>query len=66
VRIGTPSGITGLIDEIQGPSFAATVGSILYGVGVFKSNSMLSFDKGRGNMSLGFTKVVDKLKSFLP
>ena len=31
VRIGIPVGVTGLIDEILDPQFAATVGLILYG-----------------------------------
>lgn len=31
-RIGTPKGVTGLIDEVNNPSFAASVGLILYGV----------------------------------
>src|SRR3990167_3481135 len=37
VRIGYPKGVTGLIDEIQGPAFAATVGAVLYGSGYVKS-----------------------------
>lgn len=31
VRVGIPGGVTGLIDEILDPQFAATVGLILYG-----------------------------------
>ena len=30
VRVGFPKGITGLIDEIEGPAYSACVGSILY------------------------------------
>ena len=30
VRIAQPTGVTGLIDEIKGPDYAASVGSILY------------------------------------
>ena len=50
VRIGKPKGVTGLIDEIEGPSFSSTVGAILHGVNISKTKSVLSFDKSRGNM----------------
>jgi len=66
VRIGFPKGVTGLIDEIQGPDFSATVGCVLYGVSKMKSGSLLSFDTSRGKLSISFSKIVEKLKSFLP
>lgn len=66
VRIGYPKGVTGLIDEIQGPAFSATVGAILYGVNITKNSSVLSFDKNRGKMTSKLSKLFEKLKSFLP
>ncbi|MFA6981932.1 MAG: cell division protein FtsA [Patescibacteria group bacterium] len=66
VRLGRPTGVTGLIDEIQGPEFAATVGAILYGTNMVRSNSLLSFSKGQGKINSGFSKLFGKLKSFLP
>jgi cell division ATPase FtsA len=66
VRIGRPAGVTGLIDEIQGPEFAATVGAILYGANMLKSTSLLSFSKGHGKINTGFSKLIEKFKSFLP
>jgi len=66
VRIGYPKGVTGLIDEIEGPAFAASVGEIVYGTKLLKSGSMLSFDATRGKISSAFSKVFDKFKSFLP
>ena len=66
VRVGFPRGVTGLIDEIQGPAYSATVGAVLYGVGKMKSNTMLNFDTGRGKMNSVFSKIIEKLKSFLP
>lgn len=66
VRIGFPKGVTGLIDEIQGPSSAVGVGSILYGTHFVKSSSLLSFSPDRGNMRKNFTKILDRFKSFLP
>ncbi len=66
VRLGTPSGVTGLTDEIQGPSFSATVGAVLYGVQQERSNSLLYLEGRRGNMKRGATSLLDRLKSFLP
>lgn len=66
VRIGAPKGVTGLIEEIQSPAYAATMGAVLYGVQELKSGSLLSSDKNKGNISLGFLKLLDKVKSFLP
>ena len=66
VRIGSPGGVTGLIDEIQGPQSAATVGTVLYGVGMYRAGSLLSFDKSRGNISSKFGSFLNKLKNFLP
>jgi cell division protein FtsA len=66
VRIGTPKGVTGLIDEIQGPAFSATVGAIMYGSNLMRAGSMLSFDRGQSKMNLKISKLFDKLKSFLP
>jgi cell division protein FtsA len=66
VRIGYPKGVTGLIDEIQGPAFAATVGSVLYGVNFIRSGSVLPFDKSQGKISVNFSKLFEKFRSFLP
>ncbi len=66
VRVGKPTGVTGLIDEIQGTCFSASVGTILYGANMMKSDSLLSFDKGRGKITVGFKKLLEKLKSFMP
>ncbi len=66
VRLGIPRGVTGLIDEIQGPSSSAGVGAVLYGVKLFRGSQLLSFDDKRGNMNKSFFKIFGKLKSFLP
>jgi cell division protein FtsA len=66
VRLGTPSGVTGLLDEIQGPSFSGTVGTVLYGVSVDRSNSILYSDRGHGNISKSISGFFEKIKSFLP
>jgi cell division protein FtsA len=66
VRIGIPRGVTGLIDEIQGPASAVSVGTILYGLNSSKSGKLLSFEKDRGNIKKNFSKIIDKIKTFLP
>jgi len=66
VRVGKPSGVTGLIDEIQGPQSAATVGAVLYGAQLHKSGSVLSLEKNRGNISSKISTILSKLKNFLP
>ncbi len=66
VRIGTPSGVTGLLDEIQSPAFSATVGSILYGVNMSRSSSILYSGKSQGNIGKNIFGLFDKIKSFLP
>lgn len=72
VRIGTPNNITGLIDEIIHPSYAAASGLILYGA---KSGivSKEKFNLGKLSKYVDAVpvqgvvkKVVDLVKSFLP
>jgi len=66
VRLGVPSGVTGLIDEISGPAFSGTIGSVLYGVDLMKSNSLLSLDKSQGKINKSLHDFFEKVKSFLP
>jgi len=78
-RIGVPTGLTGLIDEIKGPQFATIVGLVKYGLDNNESNMQFeanfsplsgigAFGKMTqklplGNLSKKFTAL---LKSFLP
>lgn len=66
VRTGRPTGVTGLIDEIQGPRSAATVGAVLYGTALYRSDSVLSTGKRSGNISMRVSSLFSKIKSFLP
>lgn len=66
VRIGTPKGVTGLIDEIKGPDSSSGVGAILYGSKLYRGGNLLSFDDKRGSIKTGLSKLFGKLKSFLP
>lgn len=66
VRIGSPKGVTGLIDDIQGPDSAAAIGAVLYGVDLFKTGNRLSFDEQKGNIGKNILGFFKKLKLFLP
>jgi len=63
VRVGSPRGVTGLIDEITGPAYSAGIGSLLYG-------QSLDFSReSQGVRSRGISiinKALEWVKSFLP
>lgn len=71
-RIGYPTGLSGLVEEIQSPPFATAVGLILYASKTASSTSRLTPLEGvtrivhklpgRGSI----TKAIDFIKSFLP
>ena len=70
VRLGQPSGLKGIIDEVQDSAFAAVIGLIIYGIGV-ESSSSLPF--GFNMPRLKFLpsgkwgkKLFDLIKSFIP
>lgn len=70
MRLGRPTGVTGLIDELINPQYATTVGLILNG----RSNIMRGERSGKDfnqllkNFSIGqqVNKVKDLLKQFIP
>lgn len=65
VRVGIPGGVTGLIDEILDPQFAATVGLILHGSrqsGKVKESSIGDFGSLFKGVSINVS--IDKLKNF--
>ncbi|MBI2028519.1 MAG: cell division protein FtsA [Candidatus Levybacteria bacterium] len=68
VRIGIPTNIKGLIDEIQDPSFAAVVGLASFGSTLDEKKSLLPF--GMNLPNFGFNKIFSRIwgfiKSFLP
>lgn len=66
VRIGVPRGVTGLIDDIQGPDSSAAIGAVLYGVNLYRNGTRLSFDEQKGNIGKSVFNIFKKLKSFLP
>jgi len=51
IRIGTPRGVTGLIDDIQTPDFAVATGLLLYGAST----------EGKPSVSFSFKQIGKKL-----
>jgi cell division protein FtsA len=72
VRIGYPTGLTGLVDEIKSPAYATGWGLIMYGLknakGIKPSSSIKSMGKLVGKIPLkgAWDKTVKLIKSFLP
>ncbi len=67
VRIGTPRGVGGLIDDIESPAFATVVGLILHGVKQGVAPSQGGSGKKLKLPSLGIAnKVIDAIKNLLP
>jgi len=72
VRIGIPGNVTGLIDEILSPSYATSIGLLLYGLKsetrgerkIFLSSLGRLIDKIPVKTAAG--RVIDLIKSFLP
>lgn len=65
VRIGIPQGVTGLVDEVNYPSYAASVGLIIYGSS-FKQEDVRLPLVGRVEVKNIFNKGVSFFKSLLP
>lgn len=71
VRIGIPGKISGLIDEIVSPAFATSVGLLLYGIKMGKTENtggLSAWTRFGGKIQVkGIAgKVIDLIKSFLP
>ncbi|MFH0773058.1 MAG: cell division protein FtsA [bacterium] len=65
VRVGIPGGVTGLIDEILDPQFAATVGLILHGQKQANKTKNASFgDFGSLFKGISVNGQMGKLKNF--
>lgn len=70
-RVGSPAGLSGLVEEIGSPAYAATVGLILYGAGKkneYGGSKKSVFDQLTKKLPLkGFLdKAFEFVKSFLP
>ncbi|MDP2649929.1 MAG: cell division protein FtsA [bacterium] len=70
VRIGFPTGMKGIIDEIQDPAFSTAIGLTIYGSKI-ESSQVLPFGFSMPNVPfLRFgkfsNKIIDFIKSFIP
>jgi cell division protein FtsA len=67
VRVADPKGVSGLIDEISSPSYAASVGILLYGNKVSGVAGKTGFTLSRGGTALSAVrKLFSWIRSFLP
>ncbi|NTV31296.1 cell division protein FtsA [candidate division WWE3 bacterium] len=69
VRIAEPTGVSGLIDEVNGPAFAASIGGIIYAAknSVGGVRSMVpKFKLPLGSVKSAFDRVVHIFKGFMP
>lgn len=70
IRLGIPEGITGLVDEVVDPQYAATVGLILYGrrLKMGEGDGFKNFNRILKDFSLGASmrKLKDFIKQFIP
>ena len=68
VRIGTPSGVSGLVDEILSPPFATSVGLVVYGAKSHQGeHTKVSFPRlGTVQFKGLLSRGVDLVKSLLP
>ncbi len=70
LRVGIPSNVTGLLDEIIDPQYATTVGLILKGRKniINQETGVIKFGKVLKSFSIGnsLTKIKDMIKQFIP
>lgn len=73
VRIGLPTNVKGIIDEVQHPAFATSIGLIMYGSrnSTVKESSFGNFGfslprGGSGGTGKIVNKIVNLIKSFIP
>jgi cell division protein FtsA len=67
-RVARPSGVTGLIDEISSPAYAASIGLLLYGIRAesYKTGGLNLPSIGSFRMKGSANKFLAWIKSFIP
>lgn len=70
VRVGLPTNMKGIIDEIQNPAYATVVGLSMYGAKTEKVKSSMPFGFSLPKLGGGgggiFKRIIDIIKSFIP
>lgn len=65
VRLGYPTGATGLIEEVRGPAYAASIGLVLYGVKNAAAGGGIS-RMAKGKVGDVVKKITGFIKSLMP
>lgn len=70
VRVGTPSDLKGIVDEVQNPAYASVVGLLMYGAKNDTSRASggfgFSMPKVSGGSNDFMKKAIELIKSFIP
>lgn len=67
VRVGIPTGVGGLVDDVLTPSFATSVGLLVYGAKQMPEENLTRITKKIKLPSVGiFGKVISSIKDLLP
>lgn len=66
VRVGYPSGASGLVEEISSPAYAASLGLLLFGKDLTAKGGRSLSRLAKGRMSKLFGKITGLVESFLP
>ncbi len=66
VRVGYPTRLSGIVDQIQSPSYSTTVGVLMIMADAMRYDSSRFMERKSGNISGIGSRVVSLFKSFLP
>ncbi len=70
VRVGTPSDLKGIVDEVQNPAYASVVGLLMYGAkndtSKLSGGFGFSMPKVPGGSNQLMKKIIELIKSFIP
>ncbi len=67
VRVGSPKGIGGLVDDIMSPAFSTPIGLLIYAAKMEPKERLTSIGKKLKLPNIGiFGKIVDAVKDLLP
>lgn len=66
IRIGTPTGVSGLIDEVSSTAYAASIGTIIYGAKIASTSRVLPFAGYLPKVGSYVKKGVEWIRGHLP
>jgi len=65
VRVGEPRGASGLIEEVSGSAYAASIGLLLHGASL-QPERRISLGSARGRVGDLISRLINWIKSYLP